>query len=102
MWECLQRLPADERALVLDYYYEGRTDAQLGHDLYDDGSPQARGLRARRVRLRALARLRRLLLEHDGFAPPPLPKPGRIATALAAQPPARRRSACRRRGAAAQ
>ena len=64
VWECLQRLPADERALVLDYYYEGRTDAQLGDGLYGDGSPQARGLRARRVRLRALARLRRLLLEH--------------------------------------
>jgi DNA-directed RNA polymerase specialized sigma24 family protein len=62
VWECLQRLPADERALVLDYYYEGHTDAQLGAGLYGDGSPQARGLRARRVRLRALAHLRRLLL----------------------------------------
>jgi DNA-directed RNA polymerase specialized sigma24 family protein len=64
VWECLQRLPAGERALVLDYYYEGRTDVQLGDGLYPDGSPQARGLRARRVRLRALANLRRLLLEH--------------------------------------
>jgi DNA-directed RNA polymerase specialized sigma24 family protein len=70
VWECLQRLPAGERALVLDYYYEGRTDVQLGDCLYPDGSPQARGLRARRVRLRALANLRRLLLQ-QGVSPEP-------------------------------
>ena len=33
VWECLQRLPAGERALVLDYYYEGRTDMETGRAL---------------------------------------------------------------------
>jgi DNA-directed RNA polymerase specialized sigma24 family protein len=63
VWGCIQQLPAEEQAVVTGYYFGGRTDEELGAELFGPaGSPQARGLRAWRRRHRAHARLRELLI----------------------------------------
>jgi DNA-directed RNA polymerase specialized sigma24 family protein len=64
VWGCLLRLPAPERQVVLWYYYDRRTDVEIGAALFPgEGTDTALGQRARKVRLAALRRLRRLLLE---------------------------------------
>jgi len=62
LWDCLQRLPETERAVLLAHHYEGLTDQELGAVLFgDQGAPQARGLRVWRLRQRAYALLRDVL-----------------------------------------
>ncbi len=62
-WDCLQRLPPAERDVLLGHFFEGRTDAEMGSLLFgEEGTARARGLRAWRLRRRAQASLRDLLL----------------------------------------
>jgi DNA-directed RNA polymerase specialized sigma24 family protein len=61
--DCLQRLPAAERDVLVGHFFEGRTDLEMGGLLFgEEGTEQARGLRAWRLRRRAQGRLRDLLL----------------------------------------
>jgi DNA-directed RNA polymerase specialized sigma24 family protein len=63
VWEGLRHLPEDGRAILQWHYFEGLSDQRIGSVLFAEGTPQARGQRARKRRLKAEARLRRLLLE---------------------------------------
>jgi RNA polymerase sigma factor (sigma-70 family) len=68
-WECLQRLPEEERAALVGHYYDGMTDQEMGTLLFGEGlTPQARGLRVWRLRRRACDHLRALLMA-EGFDP---------------------------------
>ena len=68
VWECLQRLDADDRDLLCASYYDDRSDQAIGAARYADGTDTARGLRVWRRRQKAQARLRDLLLE-TGYEP---------------------------------
>jgi DNA-directed RNA polymerase specialized sigma24 family protein len=61
VWEGLRHLPKDERAVLEWHYVDGFPDQRIGVILFSDGTVQARGQRARKLRLRAEARLRLLL-----------------------------------------
>jgi DNA-directed RNA polymerase specialized sigma24 family protein len=64
-WESLQQLDENDRRILEGYYYDHRTDQELGAQLYDDEcSDQARGLRIWRRRQKAHALLERLLVEN--------------------------------------
>jgi DNA-directed RNA polymerase specialized sigma24 family protein len=63
VWDCLQRLDADDRDLLCASYYDGLSDQAIGAARYADGTDTARGLRVWRRRQKAQARLRDLLLE---------------------------------------
>jgi DNA-directed RNA polymerase specialized sigma24 family protein len=64
MSACLERLPPAERAVLIGHYFEGRTDQEMGEVLYPgQGTPQARGLKAWRLRQKARGLLRDLLLQ---------------------------------------
>jgi DNA-directed RNA polymerase specialized sigma24 family protein len=65
VWEGLQQLPEQGRAILEWYYFEGLTDEQIGLAIFTTGTPQARGQRARKCRLKAKAQLRYLLLQMD-------------------------------------
>jgi len=69
VWECLQRLDADDRDLLYASYYDDLGDQAIGVARYTDGTETARGLRVWRRRQKAQARLRDLLLE-AGYEPP--------------------------------
>lgn len=64
-WEALQRLAPEDRDLLLAWFYDHRSDQEIGSDLFgeDDGTAQARGLRVWRRRQRAQARLKDLLID---------------------------------------
>ena len=63
-WNCLEKLDAEDRAILSGYYYDSRTDQELGAELFGpSSSTQANGLKVWRRRQRAHARLRELLLE---------------------------------------
>ena len=70
VWECLQRLDADDRDLLCASYYDDLSDQAIGATYYADGTDTARGLRVWRRRQKAQARLRDLLLE-AGHEPAP-------------------------------
>jgi DNA-directed RNA polymerase specialized sigma24 family protein len=62
-WEALNRLDEIDRLVLIGHYYDGRSDQDLGTELFGEtGSLTARGLRVWRIRQRAQARLRDLLL----------------------------------------
>ncbi len=62
-WKCIQKLDPEDQAILTGYYYERRTDQELGVELFgDSASVQANGLKVWRRRRRACARLRMLLL----------------------------------------
>ena len=64
-WRSLQRLTDQDRQILESYYYDNRTDQEIGTDLFgDQGSEQARGLRVWRRRRKAHERLKTLLLEN--------------------------------------
>jgi RNA polymerase sigma factor (sigma-70 family) len=64
--ECLRRLPEQEQLLLTEHYQEGKTDVELGQRLFGEtASPQALGLRAWRLRKKALGHLRQLMLAED-------------------------------------
>ena len=63
VWEGLQQLPEQGRAILEWYYFEGLTDEQIGLAIFTTGTPQARGQKARKCRLKAKAQLRYLLLQ---------------------------------------
>ena len=65
VWEGLQQLPEQGRAILEWYYFEGLTDEQIGLAIFTTGTPQARGQRARKCRLKAEAQLRSILLQMD-------------------------------------
>jgi len=66
-WECLGKLDEEDRFILCEHYYAGRSDQEIGTDLYGtEGSAQARGLRVWRRRQKAQARLKDLLISH-GF-----------------------------------
>jgi RNA polymerase sigma factor (sigma-70 family) len=60
----LAQLPDQDREILEDYYYDGLTDQEIGAQLYEDGSEQARGLRVWRRRQKAHARLETILVEN--------------------------------------
>ena len=62
VWECLQRLDADDRDLICASHFDGLGDQAIGAARYTDGTDTARGLRVWRRRQKAQARLRDLLL----------------------------------------
>jgi DNA-directed RNA polymerase specialized sigma24 family protein len=62
VWEALRGLTGGERKILEWHYFEGLTDRQVGIILFEEGSPQARGQRARKCRLAAERRLHRLLV----------------------------------------
>lgn len=70
VWNCLNRLPSPERQVLILHYVDGLTDVEAGQVIFDpsDGTPEALGQRARRIRLRGEAMLRACLLRH-GFDP---------------------------------
>jgi DNA-directed RNA polymerase specialized sigma24 family protein len=77
--ECLQRLPEQERAVLVGHYFEGKTDVELGTALFGErGTPQARGLKVWRLRQKARTRLRDLLLA-EGVDPSDWGGPGGLA-----------------------
>src|SRR5262245_30908375 len=77
VWECVQLLPEPHRQVLVWYFYEGCTDAQIGVRLYPGGgTPAGLGQRARRVRLDALRQLRTLLLRHGVDPDDWDPRPG--------------------------
>jgi len=62
-WEVLSRLDELDRKVLIGHYYDGRSDQDLGTELFGQvGTVTARGLRVWRIRQRAQARLRDLLL----------------------------------------
>lgn len=64
-WNSLQQLPSADRELLEQYYYEERTDQEIGAQLYgEEGSEQARGLRVWRRRQKALTQLEKILIEN--------------------------------------
>ena len=64
-WRSLQQLPEQDRRILEGYYYDDRTDQEIGAELFgDEGTEQARGLRVWRRRRKAHERLRTLLLEN--------------------------------------
>ncbi len=64
-WSCIQKLDPEDRAILSRYYYEGRTDQELGAELFgNSASSQANGLKVWRRRQRACERLRVLLMAH--------------------------------------
>ena len=61
-WEAIHRLDELDRRVLIGHYYDGRSDQELGTELFGEtGSVTARGLRVWRIRQRAQARLRDLL-----------------------------------------
>lgn len=66
VWDSLQQLDAEDRDLLCASYYDGRSDQNIGAELYGEGSDTARGLRVWRRRQKAQARLREVLIE-GGF-----------------------------------
>jgi DNA-directed RNA polymerase specialized sigma24 family protein len=61
---CLRRLPEAERTALVGHYFEGATDVEVGALVFGVPDPgPAIGLRVWRLRHKALARLRRYLLE---------------------------------------
>ncbi|MCI0457940.1 MAG: sigma-70 family RNA polymerase sigma factor [Gemmataceae bacterium] len=76
VWACLQQLDRTERQVLLWYYYDSQTDVQIGQQLFAGAATEsASGQRARKLRLRALDRLRELLVRRglgrgeDGVEP---------------------------------
>lgn len=69
-WAALGRLPAEDREILLAWYYDQRSDQEIGAALYGaaTGTAQARGLRVWRRRRRAQGRLREALLA-EGVEP---------------------------------
>lgn len=68
-WEAINRLDELDRRVLIGHYYDGRSDQDLGTELFgQEGTVTARGLRVWRIRQRAQARLRGLLLA-GGFEP---------------------------------
>lgn len=62
-WEAIARLDERERKVLIGHYYEGRSDQDLGAELFGaSGTRTALGLRVWRLRQKAQARLRDLLL----------------------------------------
>jgi RNA polymerase sigma factor (sigma-70 family) len=62
-WEALQLLDELDRRVLIGHYYDGRSDQDLGTELFgESGTLTARGLRVWRLRQKAQARLRDLLL----------------------------------------
>jgi DNA-directed RNA polymerase specialized sigma24 family protein len=59
--EALQYLSAEERAVLVGRYFEGRTDAEVAERLFPGLSAVAGKLRVWRIRQRAQSRLGRLL-----------------------------------------
>jgi DNA-directed RNA polymerase specialized sigma24 family protein len=89
---CLEQLPPAERAVLVGHHFEGKTDQEMGEVLDgDEGTPQARGLRAWRLRRKAYDRLRALLIQ-EGVDPsdwgPPADGPGPGAAAKVSACPA--------------
>jgi RNA polymerase sigma factor (sigma-70 family) len=75
-WSCLQRLPEQERFVLVLHHYDGLTDQEVGSRLFGERlSPRARGLRVWRLRQQAYQHLKTLLLE-EGFEPPCLGEEG--------------------------
>jgi DNA-directed RNA polymerase specialized sigma24 family protein len=63
-WNCIENLDPEDRAILSGYYYDSRTDQEIGADLFGpSSSTQANGLKVWRRRQRAHARLRELLIE---------------------------------------
>jgi DNA-directed RNA polymerase specialized sigma24 family protein len=63
-WEALEGLDEQDRYLLAEHFYAGRSDQSLGAELFDDdASAQALGLRVWRLRQRALTRLEQRLLD---------------------------------------
>jgi DNA-directed RNA polymerase specialized sigma24 family protein len=61
-WEAINRLDELDRLVLIGHYYDGRSDQDLGAELFgEEGTRTARGLRVWRIRQRAQARLRDLL-----------------------------------------
>src|SRR5262245_24772167 len=53
-WEAIGRLDELERRIIIGHYYDGRSDQDLGTELFGDkGTLTARGLRVWRIRQRA-------------------------------------------------
>ena len=68
-WEAINRLNDLDRRVLIGHYYDGRSDQDLGTELFGkEGTVTARGLRVWRIRQRAQARLRDLLVA-VGFEP---------------------------------
>ncbi len=63
-WEALQGLDEQDRHLLAEHFYDGRSDQSLGAELFGDtASAQALGLRVWRLRQKALGRLEERLLD---------------------------------------
>jgi DNA-directed RNA polymerase specialized sigma24 family protein len=68
-WEALNQLNEMERRILIGHFYDGRSDQDLGTELFGEkGTLTGRGLRVWRLRQKAQARLRDLLLS-SGFDP---------------------------------
>lgn len=65
VWECLKHLQLQERRILLLYYYHDLTDVDIGLLEFDpdDGTPEALGQRAHKLRHKALDHLRQLLMD---------------------------------------
>lgn len=63
-WAALGGLPAEDRDILIAWYYDQRSDQDIGEALYgaENGTAQARGLRVWRRRQRAQGRLRDALI----------------------------------------
>jgi DNA-directed RNA polymerase specialized sigma24 family protein len=62
-WDLIQTLPEEQRRIIEGAYYDGRTDQELGNELFGPSdSPQANGLKVWRRRHGAHALLRERFL----------------------------------------
>jgi RNA polymerase sigma factor (sigma-70 family) len=69
-WACLQQLPEEDRRILEGRFYDGRTDQEIGDELYGPcGDSQANNLRVWRRRQKAYDRLRELLRAHGVEGP---------------------------------
>jgi DNA-directed RNA polymerase specialized sigma24 family protein len=76
VWDCIQELDPEDRAILAGYYYDSHTDQELGADLFGPAaSTQANGLKVWRRRQRAHDRLRELLID-GGIEPADWSGPG--------------------------